>query len=518
MANNGGLSKEGRIGKGTYSVVYKGSKPGRKGDSVAVKVNNKLRDMDFSGCTRELNANHILGAHPFIMPLKEISNGDPFPGYALSPVQSFDSVRDKIHFIYPLAIADLEEYMKRNLDHLTTADVVRFSMEMLLGIEYIHGCGFIHRDIKGANMLIVNDGGRPSIKIGDFGLAKPYTLFCPQTPGVATSWYRAPEVCLGSANYTQAIDMWSAGCVIYQMFSGHPLTAPVEDIDVLLVSSILDNLPYDVPYSEVRDMNRRGLRIRRGGWAQRTMQQFLGLNDGGVVHLNNNGGYDNFTKMLLGLLCFNPVNRLTATRALDHPFFTRHHNYIRKVRSEHPPMERAYPPTAINNNNERGWGMQSAYELYKRRKDYSWFTDRAFFHSIAIFDRLLSSPYFTQRGRMNQRETVLYYVTSLYLAQKYFSTLQPAIPFKNIVSHEYRNVRDIDMAERYEETLIRDVLCYDVYHQTPYDVLCKVRQPQDADITSLLIFIINGHHNGKTANEAYTFWNANRDYYLRGRG
>jgi len=82
---------------------------------------------------------------------------------------------------------------------------------------YLHEKNVIHRDIKGANILIASNG---SVKLADFGLAR---IFYPgnekvnYTNRVVTLWYRAPELLLGSRNYTEAVDMWSVGCVFAEM-------------------------------------------------------------------------------------------------------------------------------------------------------------------------------------------------------------------------------------------------------------------------------------------------------------
>lgn len=41
------------------------------------------------------------------------------------------------------------------------------------------------------------------------------------TPGMVTLWYRAPEILLGASNYTAAVDIWSLGCIITEMYLGH---------------------------------------------------------------------------------------------------------------------------------------------------------------------------------------------------------------------------------------------------------------------------------------------------------
>ena len=94
--------------------------------------------------------------------------------------------------------------------------------QLLSGLEHCHLHGVIHRDIKGANLLVNNDG---VLKMADFGLAN----FCstkhkqPLTSRVVTLWYRPPELLLGSTNYEVSVDLWSVGCVFAEMFLGKPI-------------------------------------------------------------------------------------------------------------------------------------------------------------------------------------------------------------------------------------------------------------------------------------------------------
>lgn len=78
----------------------------------------------------------------------------------------------------------------------------------------------MHRDIKASNLLIDRRG---VLKIADFGLATPIDAERPLTNRVVTLWYRAPELLLGSTNYGYSIDLWSAGCLLAEMFVGRPI-------------------------------------------------------------------------------------------------------------------------------------------------------------------------------------------------------------------------------------------------------------------------------------------------------
>ncbi len=101
----------------------------------------------------------------------------------------------------------------------------RFIMyQIIKGMKYLHSASVIHRDLKPSNILVNSDC---HIKICDFGLAR--SLVADEadkdvilTEEVATRWYRAPEVLLGSKNYGESADVWSIGCILAEILTGKP--------------------------------------------------------------------------------------------------------------------------------------------------------------------------------------------------------------------------------------------------------------------------------------------------------
>lgn len=105
---------------------------------------------------------------------------------------------------------------------LVVVQVKCYMQQLLRGLDHCHCRGILHRDIKGSNLLIDNSG---ILKIADFGLASFFDpdQRLPLTSRVVTLWYRPPELLLGATNYGVAVDLWSAGCILAELYAGKPI-------------------------------------------------------------------------------------------------------------------------------------------------------------------------------------------------------------------------------------------------------------------------------------------------------
>ena len=93
--------------------------------------------------------------------------------------------------------------------------------QILDALKYLHGRGFVHRDVKLENLLLLNAGPCPQLKLADFGMATECQQGELMTQRCGTPGYMAPEVVRGG--YTELCDLWSVGVVFYQMATGKRL-------------------------------------------------------------------------------------------------------------------------------------------------------------------------------------------------------------------------------------------------------------------------------------------------------
>ncbi|MEU8702031.1 serine/threonine-protein kinase [Streptomyces sp. NPDC048680] len=140
----------------------------------------------------------------------------------LVAVFDFGSWEDRLFLVMELvegrSLADLLLAQER----LDPEQVARIAGQAAAGLAAAHRQGIVHRDIKPGNLMLDAEG---AVKIGDFGIAQfvddPSAALTTTGHIVGTSLYLAPERALGRTA-DAASDMYSLGCVIYQLLLGQP--------------------------------------------------------------------------------------------------------------------------------------------------------------------------------------------------------------------------------------------------------------------------------------------------------
>ncbi|XP_058787066.1 cyclin-dependent kinase G-2-like isoform X2 [Vicia villosa] len=195
-----------KIDEGTYGVVYR-AKDKKTGEIVALKKVKMEKEKEGFPLTSLREINILLSFHhPFIVDVKEVVVG---------------SSLDSIFMVMEYMEHDLKGLMEAMKQPFSQSEVKCLMLQLLEGVKYLHDNWVLHRDLKTSNLLLNNRG---ESKICDFGLARQYgSPLKPYTSLVVTLWYRAPELLLGTKQYSTAIDMWSLGCIMAELLSKEPL-------------------------------------------------------------------------------------------------------------------------------------------------------------------------------------------------------------------------------------------------------------------------------------------------------
>lgn len=194
-----------KLGSGVYGRIYRTT---RNKQPFALKVNTGQNHVSFLTSTRELDLLGQMSHSEYIIKLIGIErHGRRFAteeGYRV----------DNLGMVFELAECDLQHFIDGSSKYPRTEERYdRYIRELLLGLNELHINGFLHRDIKPDNVLIIND----RVKYCDFGMAKRYME--KMSPRVTAKEYRAPEVASGSS-YDQRADVWSLGCLFVELLSG----------------------------------------------------------------------------------------------------------------------------------------------------------------------------------------------------------------------------------------------------------------------------------------------------------
>eukprot|EP00029_Vermamoeba_vermiformis_P011454 TRINITY_DN6301_c0_g1_i1.p1 TRINITY_DN6301_c0_g1~~TRINITY_DN6301_c0_g1_i1.p1 ORF type:complete len:198 (-),score=52.91 TRINITY_DN6301_c0_g1_i1:20-613(-) len=119
--------------------------------------------------------------------------------------------------------AILSELMEDNLFNLLSKKsvklepyhVYKMAIQVCRGMEYLHACNLIHRDLKSVNLLVDND---LNIKVCDFGLSRLIDRERNMTGNVGTVSWIAPEI-FQQEHYTEKADVYSFGALLFQMIT-----------------------------------------------------------------------------------------------------------------------------------------------------------------------------------------------------------------------------------------------------------------------------------------------------------
>ena len=186
------------LGKGANGIVFKGLNA-NDGSLVAVKEMH-IGKSEMKSIKSELTFLKQLD-HPSIVKY-------------LDAVQKENKIYLILEYVEGGSLATLAKK-----SHLSEDTVKLYVKQVLQGLIFLHREGVIHRDIKGANILIDKYG---KVKLADFGVAVKLEESQKTISAAGSPYWMAPEIITSESDPTTKCDIWSLGCTIIELLTGNP--------------------------------------------------------------------------------------------------------------------------------------------------------------------------------------------------------------------------------------------------------------------------------------------------------
>uniref|UniRef100_A0A672N400 non-specific serine/threonine protein kinase n=1 Tax=Sinocyclocheilus grahami TaxID=75366 RepID=A0A672N400_SINGR len=326
------------LGRGTFGQVAKCWKRGTN-EIVAIKI---LKNHPSYARQGQIEVS--------ILSRLSTENADEF-----NFVRSYECFQHKNHtcLVFEMLEQNLYDFLKHSKFSPLLLKCIRPVLQQVAtALMKLKSLGLIHADLKPENIMLVDPIRQPyRVKVIDFGSASHVSKVLCSTY-LQSRYYRAPEIILGLP-FCEAIDMWSLGCVIAELFLGWPLYPGASEYDQIRYISQTQGLPAEYLLSAGTKTSRffhRGPDSSYPLWRLKTPAEheaefgikskearkyiFNCLDDMMQVNMTNLEGTDilaekadrrEFIDLLKKMLTLDVDKRITPTKTLNHPFVTMAH-------------------------------------------------------------------------------------------------------------------------------------------------------------------------------------------------
>jgi serine/threonine protein kinase len=509
-----------RIGHGAFGRIYLSEKDGKK---IVTKRNLAEKTLTGLCSLKELDLLTRFKGHANIIELLECKCGNPFN--VMSPVGNNALRDDALYFVLEHAYCDCYVFIEQDIFKHRELMVKVLMCDMLLGLEYMHAKGFMHRDIKPGNFLIVSypDGSFRG-KICDFGMSDTMSIASAKSPHVVTVLYRAPELVTSAKYYTETIDIWAAGCVFFELLTKRPLVSCDKDRDEKVWASLMNvflrNIDDELYQRFMSHKNTPGLYPNVQIPQRKTLAELINFTDEEIRLFDEcpyGGTFVEFCDLVSKMLEPDPELRPTATQCIQHSFFDPLRPRIQDVREKFPPVRDPFPVLRPTNIIERKWMYSFFQSILKDRADYQWYKHGLFFVALDLTERVLE--YIVKQPKisafesnysgcyLSQDDTYLWFLVCIYIAIKYYSNIDTIISFENIASKKFITVENMNKVDEFEKKLIFTISGGIIYRPTIYDRIdVPPNDVQIEDFVKLLSEMDPKIYRGKTMEELYSLY------------